>query len=363
MNKITTQFPPDLTKIYTKDLANQLANTQYAIGSLNQMSRLLLEPSLLMRPIIIKEAESSSQLEGTQASVDDAYKLDLDGEGLERKDDATEIVNYENAMYSGLDAIKKVGIKNITVREIHKTLMAGVRGSKKKPGEYRKREVWIGDLGTTIEEARYVAPDPTQVEPLMDELITYLNNYQDTHPLIACGLMHHRFEAIHPFEDGNGRTGRLLISLFLIHQGILDQPILYPSGYFEKNKKNYINTLQKVDEIADWYSWIMFFLKALENQAKVALETGLKIDSLLKQARSKIENEKAFISLIRVLEHSFKKAYISVPLLHKDLNLPTTSGARYLELLAERGILEDIGVRNKVRVYKNAKLINILSNI
>ena len=227
-------FPPNLEKIYDQKLSNQLAITHAAIASLSQMKFLLHNPTLLMRPILAKEAESSAQLEGTQASMEDAYKIDITEQTQEKRNEAYEIRNYEEAMLTGLDILGKTALSQLLIREIHKTLMKGVRGEGKHPGEFRKGDVWIGALGTTKEKARYLPPDALQVPLLMDKLQNFINNKGEIHPLLACGIIHHRFEAIHPFEDGNGRTGRLLISLYLISEGLLTLPILYPSGYFEK---------------------------------------------------------------------------------------------------------------------------------
>jgi Fic family protein len=235
MSILNHKFPPILTKIYDEELANQLARTQGAISALNQLNYLLLNPDLLMRPILGKEAESSAQLEGTQASLEDAYRIDIGDQSPETRNEALEIRNYERAMLTTMDLAIRHGINDAIVREIQKRLISNVRGRSKHPGEYRKGDVWIGDLGTVKEEARYVAPDASQVPLLMNKLFEYSSNIGNTNPLVACAVIHHRFEAIHPFEDGNGRTGRLLISLFLMHKNMLTKPMLYPSGYFEKN--------------------------------------------------------------------------------------------------------------------------------
>jgi len=356
-------FPPKLTSLYNEELANKLAETHGAISSLNQMSYLLHNPSLLMRPILGKEAESSAQLEGTQASIEDAYKIDITDQSPEKRDEAIEIRNYEEAMLTGLEILKKTDFTPLLIREVHKTLLKGVRGEKKHPGEYRTGDVWIGPQGTTKEQARYLPPDATQIPELMDQLHKFIKNRRDIHPLLACGIIHYRFEAIHPFEDGNGRTGRLLISLYLISQGLLTLPILYPSGYFEKNKDLYTSALSKVDENEDWYNWLLFFLKAMKNQAKVSLKVALDIDSLFKEAKKSIEQTKANINLIRGLEYAFIRPIITAPILNKATNIPKTSCERYLKTLVDKNILIDIGIHKKQKVYANHRLLNILKNI
>lgn len=364
MLKLTDKrFPPDLEDIYNQQLANQLANTTGAIQGLNQMSRLLQNPALLMRPILAKEAESSSQLEGTQASLEDAYKIDIIEQTPEKKNEALEIRNYEDAMLQGLDIIQKIGFTPLLIREIHKILLRGVRGHGKHPGEFRKGDVWIGPMGTVKEKARYLPPDATTVPQLMDQLHKFINNSGNIHPLLACGIIHHRFEAIHPFEDGNGRTGRLLISLYLLSQNLLTFPMLYPSGYFEKNKDSYIQALSNVDYNEDWKSWLMYFLVAMEKQALLSMDIALKIHVLFQEAKTLIEKERANINIFRVLELGFKKLYLTSTLVNNELEISRASSDRYLRTLTRKGVLFDAGIFQKKRVFINIKLLNILKNI
>lgn len=358
-------FPPQIKHIYDEKLTNQLANTHASISSLNQVALLLQNPNLLMRPILAKESESSSKLEGTQASLDDAYKegIDIFSQKEEIRDDAREILSYERAMLSGLNSLHASPLNSHFIRSVNKVLLTNSRGENKHPGEYRKIEVHIGPEGSSREDARYIPPSPLHIESLMENLVNFLNSSTTIHPLIACALMHHRFEAIHPFEDGNGRTGRLLISLFLIKKGVLTYPILYPSGYFEKYKDEYMNCLSRVDKEDDWYQWIIFFLNALEEQAKVALKVGLDINDTFKESRVKIEHETAGLNLIRVLEYSFTQPYITVSKLHEETQIPQSSCERYLTKLVQKEILVDIGIINKRRVYVNLNLLKILRKI
>jgi len=357
------KFPPNLSDIYDEEFANQLAETNGAVGSLKQIPRLLANAELLMRPILTKEAESSSQLEGTQASAEDVFKLDVIEQTKEKKIEAQEVHNYELAMRYGLERIRNYPLDNFLIRSMHKILMNGVRGAQKNPGNFRTKDVWIGQRGTQKGEARYVPPEPIFVPQLMGDLEKFINNYGTINPLVAMGVIHHRFEAIHPFEDGNGRVGRLLITLFLVKEKLLEMPILYPSGYFERHKKFYMSALSKVDKKEDWRAWLMFFLKGIESQAEVSLGLSIKIDELYKKSKAKIADESMGLKLIKVLETTFSKPYITAPILSRLTKIPRTTCIRYLEILAEKSIINEKGKVGVQRVYANEKLIRILRKI
>jgi Fic family protein len=281
----------------------------------------------------------------------------------EKRNDAQEIINYERAMRVGLVALEKYGLNEMAIREMHKTLLSGVRGEDKNPGEYRKEEVWIGKLGTSKGKARYLPPEPLHVPKLMEELSGYIQNSGKTNPLIACGVIHHRFEAIHPFKDGNGRVGRLLITLYLIKEGLLEVPILYPSGYFEEHKSSYMNALSKVDKNEEWYQWLLFFLTGIKSQAELSLRLVLQIDALYKDALGNVSKQNANVNLIKVLDHCFCNPYLTAPLVHKATQIPLATTKRYIIILEKAGIIEGLGTYKKQKVYFNRKLIDILQAI
>lgn len=356
-------LPPDIGKMYDENLANLLAAAQGAISGLNQTCLLLQNPLLLMRPILSKEAESSSQLEGTQASVEDAYGIDIEEQTTEKRNEAMEIRNYEGAMMVGMESIAERGLSNSVIKEVHNRLLHNVRGEKNSPGKYRLGEVWIGQKGTGKGKARYVPPAAIHVPILMDDLNRFIKSRGKTHPLIAAAMIHHRFEAIHPFEDGNGRVGRLLIALYLIDQNLLTQPVLYLSGHFEKNRSAYMNALSGVDKEDDWYYWLSYFLKAITKQANTSVKLGLSIHDLYQFARKKIEEERANLNLIRVLDYTFNQPLLTAPLVAEELNIPKTTAARYLGLLEKHKILAQRGTHKRQKVYANNKLLNLLRRV
>jgi Fic family protein len=289
--------------------------------------------------------------------------MDVVDQTIEERIEAEEVRNYERAMRYGIERLKKFPLNNFLIRDMHKILMQGVRGSKKNPGVFRNKPVWIGQKGTEKGAARYVPPDAAHVPQLMEDLEKFIANIGTLHPLTAIGVIHHRFEAIHPFEDGNGRVGRLLITLFLIKQGLIEMPILYPSGYFERHKRLYMSALSKVDKKEDWRPWLLLFLKGLEVQAGISLGLSVKIDELFKKSRSKIEHESAKLNLIKVLETTFSQPYLTASLLSRLTEIPRTTCIRYLARLEEKGIINEKGVGGQQKVYANDKLISILRKI
>lgn len=361
-NLLDTPFPPELKDIWTKDFAIQLAGASAALSGLNQAVPLLQNPNLLMRSLLGKEAESSSRLEGTQASMEDVYRSELVVDP-EKRDDITEIVNYQNAMVRGQEVIKTRPLNQSVIRQIHKTLMAGVRGETKSPGKFRTGDVWIGKQGTGVGDARYVPPGAIHVQALMDELDKFVLN-PNLPALVASGVIHHRFEAIHPFMDGNGRTGRLLITLYLLKMGELSAPMLYPSGFFDKNRDEYIDALHSVDVDQNWYDWLMYYLRAIETQARLSLHVARDMDTLYKKCREQIEGEAKYLGLLKVLDFAFKQPYLTVALAKVRTGLPLNTTRRYLETLEAKGVIMQIDTMARgQKVYANLGLLDILRQI
>ena len=359
---LSHSFPPDLDSLWSREFAIQLAATQGAISGLNQAVPLLLNPELLKQPLLDKEAESSSRLEGTQASAEDVYRAAIVNVP-EKSDDVQETKNYKSALESGVDLIKEMPLNQNIIRQIHQILMSGVRGQTKNPGKYRTSEVWIGARGTGVGAARYIPPDALHIPALMDALETFIND-DNVHPLVACGVIHHRFEAIHPFEDGNGRTGRLVVTLYLLKTGMLDAPMLYPSGFFEKNRNDYMDALHAVDMYQDWGSWLMFFLKGLQTQAELSLKVARDIDGLFKRDRELIKDATAHLNLLRVLEYCFVQPFVSITLLSNTLDIPPQTIRRYVATLEQKGIIRLAEVIERgERIYENYALLDILRQI
>ena len=267
-NKINPDGPKGLS--YDAEMWKLISEANLALGELNGITKTLYNPDLFIGFYVQKEALLSSQIEGTQCSLDEVLQAD-EQTGEARPLD--EVVNYINAMTFGLDQLEAIPFSSRLIRNIHKTLMQGVRGKEKAPGEFRKTQNWIGPAGCTLEEAIFVPPPPNEVANLMGDLEKYYHAESNLPPLIKAAIMHAHFETVHPFADGNGRMGRLLITFLLCHKNILDKPLLYLSLFFKKNKDKYYDLLMRTRLNGDWEEWIKFFLRGVRSTSKEAAST------------------------------------------------------------------------------------------
>lgn len=243
------------------------ANRQLALYE--GIVRGLPNPNLLLAPFMTQEAVLSSRIEGTQATLDEVYEQEA-GVLFEqaKSDDIQEIINYRRAMDLATYSLCHRELSLALIRELHAVLLSGVRGEGKRPGSFRREQNWIGPKGCAMEKATYVPPDPLRVDLLMDNWLSYVSSPKEGDPLIQAAVMHAQFELIHPFLDGNGRIGRLLIPLFLYERGVLRHPVFYMSAYLEANRDEYCALLNNVHQHGHWENWIVFFLRGVAEQAR-----------------------------------------------------------------------------------------------
>lgn len=259
----------------------------------------------------------------------------------------------------GLAQLNELPLSMRLVHQIHAELLRGVRGEEEAPGELRMRQVWIGFDGTTIQEARYVAPPATYVPDLLGNWEKFLNEELEMPPLVQCALMHYQFEAIHPYRDGNGRIGRLLIVLFLCAKGVLPTPLLYLSAYFDRHRNEYYDHLFEVSARGAWESWIRFFLQGVAEQAKDALVRSRRIRSLQDKYRLMLHGHGTSANALRLLDELFAHPFMTAPLAHRTLGV-SQAGARYLlEKLTEAGIVHS-DESKWPRVYVATELLNAI---
>ena len=304
----------------------------------------LVNPNVLLSPLLMKEAELSSRIEGTIATANEVYQRQA-GEEFEpeKAADIQEILNYRHTLRSVGDEIKEKPISLHLIRQMHAILMQGVRGATKNPGKFRDSQNWIGPKGCTIEEAFYVPPSPLVLNDLLETFIAFVNvEENDLDPIIQAALVHAQFELIHPFDDGNGRIGRLLIPLFLMKKGCLVSPSLYISSYLESHRDEYYGSLERISEEGDWLGWIRFFLIALVNQADDNLKLIRQIIELYDQKKLEITDLLHSDQAIHILDFLFDTPVFRATELHHRLGIQRQRAAHYLRKLKDASLIAEL---------------------
>lgn len=350
--------PPDLQM---DELLGLVEKASQAIGRLDGLATVLPDTQLFLYMYVRKEALLSSQIEGTQSSLSDLLLYESEEAPGVPLDDVQEVSNYVAAMNHGLDRLRSgFPMSMRLVKEIHQVLMTGARGGTKAPGEFRRTQNWVG--GTRPGNAAYVPPPPDRVIGCMSDLEKYLHDQSDRLPfLVKVGLVHHQFETIHPFLDGNGRLGRLLITLLLCTEGVLSEPILYLSLYFKTHRKQYYEHLQQVRETGDWESWLKFFLAGIQEIALQATDTAREILSMVQEDRSKLlEIGRGAGSALQIHQYLEKKPLAVIPEMVKELNLTTPTVTAALQNLESLGIVREITGKQRGRVFVYDHYLKIL---
>jgi len=338
------------------DTIDMLSKADTAIGRLSGISEALPNPNLFVAMYVRKEAVLSSQIEGTEASLEDILEYESENRPKTLPNDVAEVVNYVKAMNYGLERINELPLSLRLIKEIHANLMQGVRGGDKTPGDFRKTQNWIGPKGCDLNNARYVPPPPHEMIKALGDLEKYMHSKFSYPLLIECGLMHYQFETIHPFLDGNGRIGRLLITFFLCHKEILKKPLLYLSHYFKQNRLEYYDRLMAVRDIGDFESWIRFFLRGVAEVAKEACETSNKILSLKDRDKKKIIEVHKESSKITIFhEKLFERPIVSIKDIAKIMTTTFPTANNICANLVKLGVLKETTgkARNKLFAYKN----------
>lgn len=344
--------PQNPTLQYDDEMIYLISEANRFIGRLDEVTDTLISPSFFVYMYARKEAALSSQIEGTKATFTDLIKAEA-GMTDEVPDDVAEIENYVKATSYGFERLETLPLSLRLIREIHEILMDGVRGKNKAPGEFRKSQNWIG--GYSINTASYVPPSVEYMDHCLDSLEKYMHENDRTSPLVKAALIHSQFEMIHPFLDGNGRVGRLLIAFYLAANDILHKPTLYLSKFIKQNQHAYYECLYNIHEKGDYESWIKFFLTGVIETAQEAVRIARKISALREEDLKKIgvlgrTSENALI----IYEGLFDKPTISIEEATVKLNVSVATGGRLLERLCEEEILSNLDnrTRNKVFVYK-----------
>ena len=351
---IPAPLPPDPPVRLRGELRSRLSRADRALGRLDGSIHTLPHPDLFVAMYVRKEAVLSSQIEGTQSSLQDVLAAEASVLDAKRPGDVHEVFNYIAAMNHGLARLPELPVSVRLIREIHQRLLEGVRGDHLTPGQLRTSQNWIGAHGCTLNEATYIPPPPYEVPRLLSDLERFLHAETDLPLLIKIGLAHAQFETIHPFLDGNGPIGRLLITFLLCEKQVLVKPVLYLSWYFMRHRQAYYDHLQATRTHGDWERWLSFFLQGLEQVSEQATETARRILSLREQHREQITRSlgRAAANGHRTLEYLYQRPIVSVGDI-ADLIHTTYPAANNLVANLERlGILREITGRKRNRRYR-----------
>jgi Fic family protein len=311
-----------------------------------------------MRPFVRREAVLSSKIEGTQATLGELLAAEAGAIVDRSPEDLREVGNYVVALEHGVARLKKLPLSVRLIRELHEKLMEGVRGQHAAPGLFRKTQNWIGRPGSTPATATFIPPPPGEVEPCLAAWEKFVHE-SDLPPLVTIALAHYQFEAIHPFLDGNGRVGRLLITLFLIERRILPTPLLYLSAFFEASRRDYYDGLRAVSEQGAWQDWLEYFLQGIARMSEDALNRATRINDLLAGWRNKLAGQSTNTPL-RVIDLLAANPFLTITGTASQLRLAFTTAQRAIERLEQNGIVQRISDAKRDRVYCARVLLDIL---
>lgn len=349
-------LPPKI--VWNSSLIKILSKADQNIGRLAGEGGALPNPHLLIRPFIRREAVLSSRIEGTEATLGELLAAEA-GAHVERSPaDLREVANYVVALEYGVKLLAKLPLSLRLIREIHEKLMKGVKGEISTPGEFRKSQNWIGRPGSTLNEATYVPPPSSHLMDCLGDLEKFLHD-TSLPPLIQIALAHYQFEAIHPFLDGNGRIGRLLITLFLIERKILPTPLLYLSAFFESTRSQYYTKLRGVTEEGNWQEWLEYFLTGVSRQSEDALIRAEQINQKLMEWRKKVSGFSSKRPML-LIEQLAKNPFLTVKKTAQELGVAFTTAARTIENLEKLSIVKQINEAKRDRTYCATALLDIL---
>jgi len=350
-------LPPSPPLRLNQSLVATLSAADLALGRLDGAALTLPDPDLFVGMYVRQEAVLSSQIEGTQASLTDLLQLELWDES--GPPDVREVVNYVDAMNHGLERVAELPLSLRLVREIHARLMAGVRGGNREPGEFRTSQNWVGAPGSTPNTATYVPPPPGLMLDALDSLEKFWHE-RELPALVRAGLAHAQFETIHPFRDGNGRVGRLLITFMLCSEGVLRRPLLYLSHYLKRNRAAYYGSLQAIRDGGRWEEWLAFFLRGVEEAANEATSTARAIVALRDTDWVQVRSEGlAATNLMRLLDLLFRQPIVSAAYVRDRLEVRYQTANELIERLVSKNILVETTGQRRNRRFAYRKYLDL----
>ncbi len=348
-----------LFEIDNSALQVQLETSTRLLGELNAMARMAPNIDLFIQSFIGSEATLSSKIEGTQTDIEDAFKGEMDVE-IEQKDDWLEVSLYTKSLQNCIDKLEKLPISTRLIKQAHKTLLSSGRGKNKLPGKFRTSQNWVG--GDSLNTAEFVPPHQNLVNNLMADLEKFLHKQSSTPDIIKIAIIHYQFETIHPFCDGNGRIGRMLIPLYLVSKGLLSKPLLYMSAFFEANKNQYYQKLMQVRIEHNLLDWLLFFLKGMEETAKHSIEILSKTLSLKEQLTEKIQNKTGSRAKnnVKMFDKLFQKPFVRMDDVKVELSVSATTAKNIVDDLVRIEILQELTGNKRNRLFAFRPYLNLL---
>ena len=352
-------LPPVPSLTLNNEIVFKLVEASKNLTLLDALASFVPNINLLVSMYVRKEALLSSQIEGTQCTLDDIFDPLIEEN---TNQNVSDVVNYIKATEYALDRLNTLPLCNRLIKEAHRILMEGVRGQEKSPGEFRYSQNWIGGQNSNIKTARYIPPTVLDMQEAMSDLEKYINSDDSLDPLIQAALIHYQFETIHPFLDGNGRIGRLLITLFLIEKKVISCPALYISYFLKMNRIEYYDRMSQVRKTGDYEQWVLFFLQALADSSSDAIDT---IDKLTKLHNNNINilddiSPRQKTNVLKVFNYLEKNPIIDIQKTTNALSLSYNTVAKAVLLLADKGILRQSAKSGKTKIYSYFDYLDIL---
>jgi Fic family protein len=334
-------------------MLSALSRADQGVGRLDGVAQMLPNPDLFVAMYVRREAVLSSQIEGTRSTLEDVLTFELDARSPEVPKDVGEVVGYVRAMNYGLQRLDTLPLSLRLIREIHGELFQGA-GPDKDPGEFRRTQNWIGVAGASLSDAMFVPPPPPDMHRALDSFERFLHERQASPALIHCGLAHAQFEMIHPFLDGNGRVGRLLITLLLCEREVLRRPLLYLSYYLRRHRAEYYERLTAIHESGDWEGWLKFFLRGVAETAEEAAHTGRRILELREGHRTLVQRGGLGANAARFLDLAFERPLLNVNLVKESLGVSYFTANKLVDQFEQIGLLEETTGWQRNRRYRYA---------
>lgn len=350
--KLPPTPPIDLAR-----LTPLLSAADQAIGRLDGVSRTLPNPDLFVAMYVRRESVLSSQIEGTQSSLDDVLAYELNAAAPRLPRDVSEVVNHVAAMNYGLQRLESLPLSLRLIREIHKRLMQGTRGAERSPAAFRTSQNWIGPMGAPLSEATYVPPPAHELQRLLGDLEHFMHERGDMPALVHAGVTHAQFETIHPFLDGNGRIGRLLITFLLVHGGVISQPLLYLSFFLHRHRAEYYDRLTAVREAGDWEGWLAFFLRGVAETCADATHTAAAILALRDEHVLAIRDLPT--SAARLLDHLYERPLVTAASVGSSLGVSWPTANKLLTTFADRHLVVETTGQRRNRVYRYSPYLSL----